>query len=155
MTVPKYKPYLGGQGGVHIGLKPIEKKRWLERSKFFKGKKWRERCSSLQPRKNLCSAATEEEKKYQIEMLGELHKMHNTKKMMKNLQNAAVNNENIFDKLIELASLLIQEDLVLMIPKDDDLVLKSIPVCGINSSIEAFSRSLMKSSYPIVFELIN
>ena len=46
--------------------------------------------------------ATEEEKKYQIEMLGELHKMHNTKKMMKNLQNAAVNNENIFDKLMEV-----------------------------------------------------
>ena len=46
--------------------------------------------------------ATEEEKKYQIEMLGELHKMHNTKKLIKNLQTAAVNNENIFDKLMEV-----------------------------------------------------
>jgi methylmalonyl-CoA mutase len=46
--------------------------------------------------------ATEEEKKYQIEMLGDLHKMHNTNKMMKDLQTAAVNNENIFEKLMEV-----------------------------------------------------
>ncbi len=46
--------------------------------------------------------ATEEEKQYQIDMLGDLHKMHNTEAMLKDLQVAAINNENIFDKLMEV-----------------------------------------------------
>ena len=46
--------------------------------------------------------ATEEEKQYQINMLAELHKMHNTEEMMKDLQKAAINNENIFEKLMEV-----------------------------------------------------
>jgi len=46
--------------------------------------------------------ATEEEKQYQISMLAELHKMHNTEAMMKDLQSAAINNENIFEKLMDV-----------------------------------------------------
>jgi len=46
--------------------------------------------------------ATEEEKQYQIDMLGDLHAMHDTAKMLKDLQVAAVNNENIFDKLMDV-----------------------------------------------------
>ena len=46
--------------------------------------------------------ATEEEKQYQINMLAELHKMHNTDEMLKDLQVAAINNENIFEKLMEV-----------------------------------------------------
>ena len=46
--------------------------------------------------------ATEEEKQYQIDMLGDLHKMHDTSAMLKDLQKAAINNENIFDKLMEV-----------------------------------------------------
>ena len=46
--------------------------------------------------------ATEEEKQYQIDMLGDLHKMHNTEAMLKDLQVAAINNENIFDKLMDV-----------------------------------------------------
>ncbi|MFD0962821.1 methylmalonyl-CoA mutase family protein [Pseudofulvibacter geojedonensis] len=46
--------------------------------------------------------ATEEEKKYQIDMLADLHKMHDTKDMLKDLQRAAINNENIFEKLMDV-----------------------------------------------------
>jgi len=46
--------------------------------------------------------ATEEEKQYQIDMLGDLHNMHDTKVMLKDLQVAAINNENIFDKLMDV-----------------------------------------------------
>ncbi len=46
--------------------------------------------------------ATEKEKQYQIDMLNDLHEMHNTKEMLKELQNSAVNNENIFEKLMEV-----------------------------------------------------
>ena len=46
--------------------------------------------------------ATEDEKQYQINMLGELHKMNDTAPMLKDLQMAAINNENIFEKLMEV-----------------------------------------------------
>src|SRR5258705_3031093 len=49
--------------------------------------------------------ATKEEKEYQISMLGELHK-HNAdtkNEMLKHLQHAAVQNENMFDQLMEAA----------------------------------------------------
>ena len=46
--------------------------------------------------------ATEDEKQYQIDMLGDLHNMHDTSAMLKDLQKAAINNENIFDKLMEV-----------------------------------------------------
>lgn len=47
--------------------------------------------------------ATEEEKMYQIEMLKNLHKaeVKNTKKGLKTIQDAAVNNQNIFEELME------------------------------------------------------
>ena len=49
--------------------------------------------------------ATKEEKEYQISMLEELHK-HNAdkkEKMLRQLQNAAVQNENMFEQLMEAA----------------------------------------------------
>lgn len=48
--------------------------------------------------------ATEEEKQYQIEMLDNLHeaKKSSTKKGIKKIQEAAVNNQNIFEELMEI-----------------------------------------------------
>jgi methylmalonyl-CoA mutase len=49
--------------------------------------------------------ATEEEKQYQISMLGELHKAHSEKSalMLSSIQDAAVQNRNIFEQLMEAA----------------------------------------------------
>ena len=46
--------------------------------------------------------ATEEEKQYQIKTLENLHKAHDTKSLLKELQNKAVNNENIFEALMDV-----------------------------------------------------
>jgi methylmalonyl-CoA mutase len=48
--------------------------------------------------------ATEEEKRYQVEMLEELQKTHadKTADLLNNLQNAAINNKNIFEQLMEV-----------------------------------------------------
>jgi len=46
--------------------------------------------------------ANEDEKKYQIDMLAELHKKHNTDDIISDLKNAAINNENIFEKLMDV-----------------------------------------------------
>ena len=48
--------------------------------------------------------ATEEEKKYQIDMLEQLHKTHEDKipALLEDLQHAAVKNQNLFEKLMEV-----------------------------------------------------
>ncbi|WP_411768333.1 methylmalonyl-CoA mutase family protein [Winogradskyella sp. A3E31] len=46
--------------------------------------------------------ATEEEKKYQIKMLEHLHARNNTSDELKDLQKKAINNENIFEALMEV-----------------------------------------------------
>jgi methylmalonyl-CoA mutase len=49
--------------------------------------------------------ATEEEKKYQIEMIKQLHKTHadKTPALLEDLKHAAVKNQNLFEKLMEVA----------------------------------------------------
>ncbi len=46
--------------------------------------------------------ATEEEKEYQIQTLQSLHKAHETKAMLKDLQMKAIHNQNIFEALMEV-----------------------------------------------------
>jgi methylmalonyl-CoA mutase len=46
--------------------------------------------------------ATEEEKQVQIKTLRNLHKAHDTKAMLKDLQQTAIHNENIFEALMEV-----------------------------------------------------
>jgi methylmalonyl-CoA mutase len=48
--------------------------------------------------------ATEAEKKYQIAMLEQLHKTHadKTGELLEDLKHAAVKNQNLFDKLMEV-----------------------------------------------------
>ncbi|MBU2940264.1 methylmalonyl-CoA mutase family protein [Lacinutrix sp. C3R15] len=46
--------------------------------------------------------ATEEEKQFQIKTLENLHKRNDTKALLKNLQEKAINNENIFEALMDV-----------------------------------------------------
>ena len=46
--------------------------------------------------------ATEEEKQFQIKTLESLHGAHDTKQMLKDLQEKAINNQNIFETLMEV-----------------------------------------------------
>jgi methylmalonyl-CoA mutase len=46
--------------------------------------------------------ATEEEKQFQIQTLENLHKAHDTKALLKDLQERAINNENIFEALMDV-----------------------------------------------------
>ena len=49
--------------------------------------------------------ATEEEKKFQIKTLENLHKREDTERLLKQLQNAAIKNENIFEILMEVCKI--------------------------------------------------
>ncbi|WP_178987717.1 methylmalonyl-CoA mutase family protein [Winogradskyella schleiferi] len=46
--------------------------------------------------------ATEDEKQFQIKTLEHLHNAHDTEELLKNLQSKAINNENIFEALMEV-----------------------------------------------------
>ena len=46
--------------------------------------------------------ATEEEKEFQIKTLETLHKVNDTKELLKELQLKAINNQNIFEVLMEV-----------------------------------------------------
>jgi len=46
--------------------------------------------------------ATEEEKEFQIQTLKSLNSTHNTSELLKDLQHKAVNNQNIFEALMEV-----------------------------------------------------
>ncbi|MFT6841634.1 MAG: methylmalonyl-CoA mutase [Psychroserpens sp.] len=46
--------------------------------------------------------ATEEEKQFQIKTLENLHKAHDTKQLLKDLQHRAISNENIFEALMDV-----------------------------------------------------
>ena len=45
--------------------------------------------------------ATEEEKQFQIETLKNLHKANDTEELVEKVQEAAINNENIFEALMD------------------------------------------------------
>ncbi|MGF1554616.1 methylmalonyl-CoA mutase family protein [Paucihalobacter sp.] len=55
---------------------------------------------TIQPKEVI--RATEEEKKLQIKTLETLHKAHDTSKLLKDLQQKAIQNENIFEALMEV-----------------------------------------------------
>ena len=55
---------------------------------------------TIQPKEVI--RATEEEKQYQIKTLQNLHQAHHTEEMIKNLQQKAINNDNIFEALMEV-----------------------------------------------------
>ena len=49
--------------------------------------------------------ATEEEKLYQIKTLENLHKANDTRELLKELQHKAINNQNIFEALMEVCKI--------------------------------------------------
>ncbi|WP_179345619.1 methylmalonyl-CoA mutase family protein [Winogradskyella ursingii] len=55
---------------------------------------------TIQPKEVI--RATEEEKQFQIKTLENLHDAHDTDELLKNLQNKAINNENIFEALMDV-----------------------------------------------------
>ncbi|SFD20319.1 methylmalonyl-CoA mutase family protein [Algibacter pectinivorans] len=49
--------------------------------------------------------ATEEEKEFQIQTLNNLHKVNNSEDLLKDLQHKAINNDNIFEALMEVCKM--------------------------------------------------
>ena len=153
MPLPKHTPYLDGQGGVKIGLSPIPESTWLELDYKFE--------EEILLKKNLLntnredvlqiSEGSEDEQKEILEsILNYLQKFHSDKyKFSKDSIYIKSTNDlydlHQFKNPIELASLLVQEDLVLMSPKEDKFYLEAASLSAPShwSLTEKFSKSLL------------
>lgn len=154
MVLPKHTPYQNGKGGVRIGLKPINTKNWLEIDDNFKNENnlkknllSSKRHEVFQANNNSFSAQNE-----LLKMVTEhLKKYHSEKYSFKD-QNIFIKTTgesiNLLDSNtppIETASLLVQEDLILMIPKENKFYLEAAVLTSPShwSLLEKFSKNLI------------
>ena len=153
MPLPKHTPYLDGQGGVKIGLSPISESAWLELDNKFE--------EEILLKKNLLNTnrdkvlqITEGSKDEQEEILESilnyLQKFHSDKYTFSKDSIYIKSTNDLYDlnqfkNPIELASLLVQEDLVLMSSKEDEFYLEAASLSAPShwSLTEKFSKSLM------------
>ena len=154
MALPKHTPYQNGKGGVRIGLKPINTKNWLEIDDNFKNE------NNL--KKNLLSSRRHEvfqandnshsAQKELLKMVTEHLKKYHSEKYSFRDQNifikATGESINLLDSNtppIETASLLVQEDLILMMPKKNKFYLEAAVLTSPShwSLVEKFSKNLI------------
>ncbi len=138
MSLPIHQPYKNGKGGVDIGLKPIDDYSWLEIDSLFE--------EEISLKKRLY-----EEKKDQVlitpvesidiqkevldivlEHLNEFYSdsYRINKDSVEVLKSKTIYFFKDFENPLELASLLVQEDLIIMQPKKDVFYLKSASLCA-------------------------
>ena len=154
MALPKYTPYQNREGGVLIGLNPINTENWLEIDDNFKNENNLKK-DLLASKRNEVFQTKGNTRSAQEELLGmiteHLKKYHSEKYLFED-QNifikATEENINLLDKNtlpIETASLLVQEDLVLMTPKEDKFYLEAAVLTSPShwSLVEKFSKTLM------------
>ena len=153
MQLPKHTPYADGQGGVKIGLNPIQESKWLEiDNKFVEEIDLKKKLLRKNRNEVLQTIHGSENQQYEAltSILDYLQKYHSEKYtlnedsvLIKSTKDVYKFNE--FDEPIELASLLVQEDLVIMSPKDGNFYLEAASLNAPShwSLIEKFSKSLM------------
>ena len=138
MSLPIHQPYKNGKGGVDIGLKPIDDYSWLEIDSLFE--------EEISLKKRLY-----EEKKDQVlitpvesidiqkevldivlEHLNEFYSdsYRINKDSVEVLKSKTIYFFKDFENPLELASLLVQEDLIIMQPKKDVFYLTSASLCA-------------------------
>jgi len=154
LALPKHTPYQNGKGGVRIGLKPINTKNWLEIDDNFKNENNLKK-NLLSSRRHEVFQANDNSHSAQKELLKmvteHLKKYHSEKYSFKD-QNifikATGESINLLDSNtppIETASLLVQEDLILMMPKKNKFYLEAAVLTSPShwSLVEKFSKNLI------------
>ena len=138
MNLPKHTPYRNGNGGVKVGLEPINESDWLELDNLFN--------SEIKLKKELYKSHSEQihqELNQSIESQIELLEI--IKKYLREYYpNHQINLAGYKSPLKE-ASLLVQEDLVMMLPRDEEYFLAAASLCAPSnwSLKEKFKDSLI------------
>ena len=144
MRTPIHTPYKNGKGGVQVGLEPISSSEWLEIDNLF--------LSEIQNKKNLFN--TKHKQVYQDTPESINSQKEVLESILENLllyhpkhYEKAKKNLTFRDNLtpLESAALLVQEDLLIMMPKDEEYFLSAASLCSPSnwSLREKFKKSLL------------
>ena len=139
MSLPKHTPYRNGDGGVKVGLEPIEEEDWLEIDNLFN--------SEIELKKKLYESNYKE---IHQELDLSLKSQHELLEMLKTHLNQFHPSHKITrtesSTPLKNASLLVQEDLVLMLPAEEKYFLGAASLCAPSnwSLKEKFNGSLIE-----------
>ena len=139
MSLPKHTPYRNGDGGVKVGLEPIEEADWLEIDNLFD--------SEIELKKKLYEFNYKE---IHQELDLSLKSQHELLEMLKTHLNQYHPNHKITttetSTPLKNASLMVQEDLVLMLPAEEKYFLGAASLCAPSnwSLKEKFNGSLIE-----------
>jgi len=151
---PLHTPYKNGKGGIRVGLQPISESEWLEIDDLFESEIFLKK-NLLESHKKEVYQEIESSKTAQSEFLElliqYLQKFHPQKYFFEddyiqvNLQEHPLKLSRKKYSPLELASLLVQEDLVLMLKGGEDYFLGAASLCAPSnwSLAEKFKGSLM------------
>ena len=139
MSLPKHTPYRLGEGGVKVGLEPIEEADWLEIDSLFD--------SEIELKKKLYESNYKE---IHQELDLSLKSQHELLKILKTHLNQYHPSHKITttetSAPLKNASLMVQEDLVLMLPSEEKYFLGAASLCAPSnwSLKEKFNSSLIE-----------
>ena len=152
MNFPSHQPYKNGKGGIDIGLKPIENSSWLEIDSLF-DKEISIKKRLYKERKDQVLITPPDSIDIQREVLeivlkhldhfhNDLYKINH--ESVEFIKSKTIYSYKDFENPLELASLLVQEDLVIMQPQSDIFYLRSASLCAPTrwSLKEKFNQSL-------------
>ncbi len=149
----KHTPYKGGIGTIRLGLKPIEESKWLEFDDNFK-KEQNLKENLLKTKKNQVLKCSISSYQAQLELqeilIKHLKRYHANQYtflddsilVLETKKELPINKS--YSNPIEKLSLLVQEDLILMMPKKNNFYLEAASLCSPShwSLIDKFSHSL-------------
>ena len=144
MRTPIHTPYKNGNGGVQVGLEPISSSEWFEIDNLF--------LSEIENKKNLFN--TKHKQVYQDTPESINSQKEVLESILENLLlyhpkhcEEAKKNLTFRDNLtpLESAALLVQEDLLIMMPKNEEYFLSAASLCSPSnwSLREKFKKSLL------------
>jgi len=139
LSLPKHTPYRNGNGGVKVGLEPIEEEDWLEIDNLFD--------SEIELKKKLYESNYKE---IHQELDLSLNSQHELLEMLKTHLNQYHPSHEITatesSAPLKNASLMVQEDLVLMLPAEEKYFLGAASLCAPSnwSLKEKFNGSLIE-----------
>jgi len=138
LRYPTHTPYRNGEGGVKVGLEPIKENKWLELDDLF--------VSEIKQKEKLYKTCLEDVYKETKDSVESQYELLNLLKS--HLRTYHPTHKPSFNKKLSpliQASLLVQEDLVLMLPRGKEYFLGAASLCAPSnwSLKKKFNHSLL------------
>ncbi|MBK49435.1 MAG: hypothetical protein CL768_00130 [Chloroflexi bacterium] len=137
LRLPTHTPFKNGEGGVKVGLEPIEVSEWLEIDDLF--------TSEIEQKKELYKNNFENIYQANVDSKEPQLELFNTLSSHIDTYHAGHTFSKEGFSFLHKASLMVQEDLVLMIPNNKQYFLGAASLCSPSnwSLMEKFNKSLL------------